>query len=164
MKLYDPKYRQGVQEFEVDLASDLIAVLTSIVAAHAGCHARGTGIRFDQGVVVFNSRGAPVANIVTKWNGKEDKAATTEARDPADRRNISPEYLAAVQRALVRKKDKTEPILLAKVLFTNDQIGVVGRDGLKRVISNPHVGGANVETLEDFIIANWFPNWFDETP
>lgn len=71
MKLYNPKLKQEVQEFEVHLAKDLIAVLSSIVDSCPGCVAVGTGIGFDQGVVVHNSRGAPVANIVTKWDGKE---------------------------------------------------------------------------------------------
>ncbi|MCX7283932.1 MAG: hypothetical protein NTX28_07785 [Novosphingobium sp.] len=71
MKLYDTKHKQEVQEFEVYLAKDLVAVLTSIVDSCPGCVATSTGIRYDQGLVVHNSRGNPIAHIVTKWDGKE---------------------------------------------------------------------------------------------
>ena len=70
MKLYDPKQKQEVQEFEVHLAKDLVSVLASIVDSCPGCVATATGIRYDQGLVVHNSRGNPVAHIVTKWDGR----------------------------------------------------------------------------------------------
>lgn len=70
MKLYDQKRNNEVQEFEVDLAKDLVTVLASIVAARPGCMARAASIRFDQGLVVHSSRGVHIANIVTKWDGK----------------------------------------------------------------------------------------------
>lgn len=70
MKIYDPKRKQEVQEFEVYLARDLVTVLASIVEQCPGCVAKGAGIRFDYGLVVHNPQGRPLANIVTKWNGR----------------------------------------------------------------------------------------------
>lgn len=70
---YDPKRKQEVQNFQIDQACTLVDLLMSILLHCKGAKVRaGAGVNKDgdPSITVFNTRGNPIANIVTKWDGK----------------------------------------------------------------------------------------------
>lgn len=93
----------------------------------------------------------------------------TAARNPAtaDRRRMSPEFISAVQKAIVESrmhggKPGAVPSLdtiqsTAKTLWTNRTVCVKGTLGMREV-ENPHFEGANLSSiLESFIAWGWVP-------
>jgi len=70
---YDPKRKGEVQTFEVDHACTLVDLLLSILSSCKGAKVRagmGTNAAGFGFIGVFNTRGTPIASIVTKWDGQ----------------------------------------------------------------------------------------------
>lgn len=80
----------------------------------------------------------------------KQNVAPEVAADPANRRNIPPEYFDAVKRGLNLVGSKQDPVAFAKVLWTNAEIELPGRRSgdPKSTIANPHIDGKNVASIE----------------
>lgn len=95
----------------------------------------------------------------------------TAARNPAtaDRRRMSPEFISAVQNAIIAcrmKGFKPGPVptvntiaSTAKTLWTSPTVACAsGADGINKVVDNPHFEGGNTASiLESFIAWGWKP-------
>lgn len=94
----------------------------------------------------------------------------TAARNPAtaDRRRMSPEFISAVQEAIIAcRKNGLKPgpvptvndvVFTAKRLWTNRYIAVRTAQGNMREIDNPHFEGANTTGIKNNLLAwGWKP-------
>lgn len=70
--------------------------------------------------------------------------------DTDNRRNIPPEYIDAVRRALMLVGSKQDPMTFSKVMWTQAEIELPGRRSgdPKSTIANPHIDGKNVAGIE----------------
>lgn len=92
------------------------------------------------------------------------------ARNPltTDRRNMSPEFISAVQAAIIACRKKgfkpgpvptvNDVVITAKRLWTNRYIAVRTAQGSMREIDNPHFEGANTTGITNNLLAwGWKP-------